>query len=289
MKIGAVFPQTEIGTDPGAIKAYAQALEDMGFDYLLAYEHVLGTDPGRFPDRRFVYTYHDQFHEPFVLFGFLAGITNRIELVTGILILPQRQTALVAKQAAEVDVLSGGRLRLGLGVGWNQVEMEALGYSFHDRGKRLDEQIQLLQALWSTPLVDFDGEFESVSTVGINPRPVHKRIPLWFGGMAEPVLRRIAQVGAGWIAPSIGPDQASHAVERIHTHLGEAGRPADACGIDIRITLARQPIDTWAEYLDGWRKLGATHVCLNTMGMGFATVDAHLAALRDFRAYRDSL
>jgi probable F420-dependent oxidoreductase len=285
MKLGAVFPQTEIGADPAAIRDYVHALEGLGYDYLMTYEHVLGADRQAYPGQRFVYVAEDMFHEPMVLFGYLAGITQRLEFVTGILILPQRQAALVAKQAAEVDVLSGGRLRLGVGVGWNRVEMEALGFAFGTRGKRIDEQIAVLQQLWTTPLVTFEGEHHRLRDVGINPLPVQRPIPLWFGGMAEPVLRRMARFGAGWIPPGMSPDNARPVVAQLRDLLAEAGRSAEPFGIDVRATMARQPEDSWADYVQGWQDLGATHLCVNTMKMGYAGVGQHIDALRNFAAF----
>src|SRR5712671_7790587 len=182
MHYGVVFPQIEFGNDPHAIKDYAQAAEGLGYDYLLVYDHVLSAHPDREPKLTGPYTHEDPFHEPMVFFGFLAGVTTRLELTTGILILPQRQTALVAKQAAEVDVLSRGRLRLGVGLGWNYVEYEALGMSFTDRGKRIEEQIAVLRALWTQEVVDFKGRWHRIDRAGINPPPVQRPIPLWMGG-----------------------------------------------------------------------------------------------------------
>ena len=198
MRYGAIFPQTEIGIDPIAIRDYAQAVEDLGYDYLLAYDHVLGADPegrgGTWP-----YTYMSNFHEPLALFSYLAGLTERIELVSGVVILPQRQTALVAKQAAVVDILTGGRLILGVGSGWNYLEYESLGQDFHTRGRRLEEQVGLLRRLWSEPLVEFEGDFDRIPAVGINPRP-GRQIPIWMGGTAPVVLDRIGRIGDGWVA-----------------------------------------------------------------------------------------
>lgn len=285
MKLGAVFPQTEIGTDPVAIRDYVQAVEDLGYDYLLTYEHILGADPAAYADgRRFTYTYRDTFHEPFVLFGYLAALTRRLEFVTGILILPQRNTALVAKQAAEVDILTGGRLRLGVGVGWNQAEMEGVGYDFNTRGRRIEEQIVVLRELWTKPLVTFTGRYHTIRSLGINPLPVQRPIPLWFGGSAGPVLRRMARLGDGWIPSGLTPEQGRPLVEQLHRHLAEEGRDPATFGIDVRISLAQQPRSTWDDYLTGWQTLGATHVCLNTMKAGFSTVQQHIEALRQFKA-----
>lgn len=282
MKLGAVFPQTEIGADPAEIRTYVQELEAMGCDYVLAYEHVLGADPAHYPDQRFVYTQNDPFHEPLVLFGYLTALTTRLEFVTGILILPQRNAVVVAKQAAEVDVLSGGRLRLGVGVGWNTVEMEGLGYPFRSRGRRIDEQIQVMRALWTAPSVDFAGSEYFFEALGINPLPVQRPIPLWFGGGAEPVLRRIARYGAGWIPASMPAARAKSTIERLHQYLDIEHRSPDDLGIDVRINMARQPENDWPAYVEAWLNLGATHLCINTMGMGFENIDQHLGVARLF-------
>ncbi len=285
MKFGAVFPQTEIGADPVAIRDYVQAVEDLGYDYLLTYEHILGADPAAYADgRRFTYTYRDMFHEPFVLFGYLAALTRRLEFVTGILILPQRNTALVAKQAAEVDILTAGQLRLGIGVGWNQAEMEGVGYDFGTRGRRIEEQIVVLRELWTKPLVTFSGRYHTIRSLGINPLPVQRPIPLWFGGSARPVLRRMARFGDGWIPSGLTPEQGQPLVEQLHRHLAAEGRDPTAFGIDVRISLAQQPRNTWEAYLSGWQALGATHICLNTMKAGFNTVQQHIQALHQFKS-----
>ena len=232
MNIGVVFPQVEIGQDPAAIRDYAQAVEAMGYTHILAFDHVLGANPERPGGWKGPYTYRHAFHEPFVLFGFLAGVTRRVELVTGILILPQRQTALVAKQAAAVDVLSRGRLRLGVGVGWNPVEFEALGEEFKNRGKRVEEQIDLMRALWTKELVTFQGQWHRVPDAGINPLPVQRPIPVWMGGESEVVVRRAARLADGWM-PHFrpGPD-AQAIVDRLHGHIKEAGRDPGKFGIE---------------------------------------------------------
>lgn len=282
MRYGVVFPQIESPADPIAIRDYAQAVEGMGYDYLLVYDHVLGANPDRPGGWRGPYTYANPFHEPFVLFGYLAGLTQTLEFVTGILILPQRQTALVAKQAAQVAVLAGGRLRLGVGIGWNKVEYDALGQDFHTRGKRSAEQVRLMRALWSEPLVTFKGEFDQVEDAGINPLPPAP-IPVWFGGGAEPVLKRMAQIGDGWTPNSMPVETARPMIETLHGFLHEAGRnPADF-GIDARIGLGRTPETEWAAWIEGWRSLGATHIGVNTMGMGHTTLNAHIADLRRFK------
>jgi probable F420-dependent oxidoreductase len=247
------------------------------------YDHVLGAETGRFPFRP-PYTHQTPFHEPFVLFGYLAAVTQRIELVTGILVLPQRQTALVAKQAAEVDVLSGGRLRLGAGIGWNFVEYEALGANFKNRGRRVEEQIALLRRLWCDELVDFDGRYHHIQRAGINPLPVQRPIPLWMGAMAEPAVRRAAAVADGWF-PQFPPDENGRSsIERFRGYARDAGRDPASIGIEGRVTLARTPEAEWGATMDAWRSLGASHVSFNTIGADLPHAQAHIDALGRFQA-----
>ena len=289
MKLGVVFPQTEIGSDPGAIREFAQAAEDLGYNQILAYDHVLGADTTDRPDWKGVYTMHSAFHEPFVLFGYLAGLTKEITLATGIIILPQRQTALVAKQAAEVDVLSNGRLRMGIGLGWNQLEYEALGEDFHTRGRRVEEQIQVLRALWTQESVTFEGEWDTIIGAGINPLPVQRPIPIWMGGNADAVIRRVAQTSDGWIAP-IKPDaEGRKRVEEMYALAGEAGRDPSAIGIEGRTSIKDGTEDDWATSVAGWHDLGATHLDVSTMGAGLETPEQHIEAIRHFKSVADAL
>jgi probable F420-dependent oxidoreductase len=280
MKLGVVFPQTEIGSDPAAIRDYAEAVEGAGYNHLLVFDHVLGAAPERFEGmRRVPYTSEHQFHEPMVLFGYLAAITRRLELVTGILILPQRQTALAAKQAAAVDVLSGGRLRLGVGVGWNPTEYEALGENFHNRGRRIEEQVALMRRLWTEPLVTFEGRWHHVDRMAIAPLPVQRPIPVWMGGMSEPVLKRLARIADGWFPQFQPSDEARAMLDRLHGYIREAGRdPADV-GIEGRVSVAQDAPDAWAERARAWRDLGATHLAVNTMGAGFTSPRQHIDAV----------
>jgi probable F420-dependent oxidoreductase len=280
VRIGAVFPQTEIGDDPLVIRDWAQAVEELGYQHVLAFDHVLGAGTDTRPGWR-GYTSDTPFHEVFVLFGYLAAVTARVELVTSVLVLPQRQTALVAKQAAEVDVLSGGRMRLGVGIGWNEVEYEALGEAFGDRGVRSEEQVAVLRALWAEPTITYSGRWHRLDNAGINPRPVRRRIPVWFGGYAEATLRRVGRLGDGWF-PNRNPDEvAAGLLDRIRGYALDAGRDPHEVGFEPRLTLADVPEEDRADFATGWRALGATHLCVNTMGLGLATPDDHLAALRD--------
>ena len=284
MDIGVVFPQTEIGQDPAAIRDYAQAVETMGYTHVLAFDHVLGANPERPGGWKGPYTYKHAFHEPFVLFGFLAGVTRRLGLATGIVILPQRQTALVAKQAAAVDVLSGGRLRLGVGVGWNPVEFEALGENFKNRGKRVEEQIHVMRALWARELVTFTGEWHRVPDAGINPLPPRRTIPIWMGGESEVVVKRAARLADGWM-PHFRPGLAAQGVvDRLHGLVRDAGRDPAQFGIEGRMTLSQMDSGQWAMELKGWRGMrGITHLCVNTMGLGLKTPDEHVRMLERFK------
>lgn len=280
MRIGAVFPQTEIGDDPAAIRDYAQAVEGMGYSHILVYDHVLGANTASRPDWRGPYNAETPFHEVFVLYGYLAALTQRVELVIGVLVLPQRQTALAAKQAAAVDVLSGGRLRLGVGVGWNAVEYEALNEDFHNRGARCDEQIALMRALWTEPAITFNGRWHTVNDAGIKPLPVQRPIPVWVGGTSEAALQRAGRLGDGWF-PQRGPDEQGRAmVESLRRHASAAGRAPESIGIEARLSLGQVPEAGWGGFVDGWRQLGATHLCINTMGMGLASPQGHIDALR---------
>ncbi len=295
MQIGVVFPQTEIGADPAGVRDFAQAVEGMGFSHLATFDHVLGADPSKRAGFTPLYTHESMFHEPLTLFAFLAGVTGRIGLVTSILVLGQRQTALVAKQAAEVDVLSGGRLRLGVGNGWNPVEYEALGENFHNRGRRMEEQIAVLRALWCDPLVTFEGEFHTIRDAGINPLPVQRPIPLWLGGMAEPVIERVGRLADGWFPrfpsmrqrghPGIMPrhaDAPAAIIARMHAAARAAGRDPSEIGIEGRVYLPGRSAEDWRAEYDEWRALGATHIQAYTMEAGLAGPDDHIALLRRF-------
>ena len=277
MQIGVVFPQTEISADVGAVRAYAQRAEQLGFAHLLAYDHVLGADPAVHQGWSGAYDVDTTFHEPFVLFGYLAAIT-RLELVSGIIILPQRQTALVAKQAAEVDLLAEGRFRLGIGLGWNRVEYEALGKDFTTRGRRADEQVELLRRLWTERSVTFDGADEKVTGAGISPPPVQRPIPLWFGARSPAAYRRAGRLGDGWfpmVVPGPELDAARAIVEQAAV---EAGRDPATIGMDGRVSWTGDA-DRFVDHVGRWRKAGASHLSVNTMNTGLTTVDQHLAAI----------
>lgn len=282
MRIGAVFPQTEFGSDPAAIRDYAQMAEGLGFTHVLAYDHVLGANPNRPGGWQGAYTCDDPFHEVFVLFGFMAAVTSTLELATGILILPQRQTALVAKQAAALDVLSGGRVRLGVGLGWNAVEYTALNEDFHTRGRRIEEQVALLRELWAQPLVTFEGRWHSIPDAGLNPLPVQRPIPIWFGGSADPALRRMARLGDGWMTRSGRYADIQPLIDRLDGYLAEVGRSRPDFGLEPRVPYGDGNPDDWVRQVEEWRSVEATHLTFNTMGSGFTTPGEHIAALRRF-------
>lgn len=283
MRFGVVFPQTEIGADPMAIRDFARAAEELGYQHILAYDHVIGANPASRPGWRPPYTHQDMFHEPFVLFGYLAGLTKKIEFVTGVIILPQRQTALVAKQAAALDVLSGGRLRLGIGIGWNPVEYEALGENFKNRGRRSEEQIEVMRKLWTQELVTFQGQWHTITDAGLNPLPIQRPIPIWFGGGDDRALRRLARLGDGWF-PLLGPDDKCRAaIEKIKNYAREAGRDPGLIGIEGRITVGQGSTEGWMKDIDAWKNLGATHLTFNTMKAGLRTPADHIDAIRRFK------
>jgi probable F420-dependent oxidoreductase len=275
VELGVVFPQTEIGADPGGVRAFAQAAEEIGYRHLLAYDHVLGADLSQRSDWPGPYTSEHQFHELFVLFGYLAAVAPGLELVAGVLVLPQRQTALVAKQAAEVDLLTGGRLRLGVGLGWNYVEFEALGEDFGNRGRRSEEQVEVLRRLWTEPVVEFDGRWHRIPAAGINPLPVQRPIPIWIGGSAEVAIKRAARLADGFFPqrPLEGGWPAT--MERFRAWAEEAGRDPASIGVEQRIDVSSGTPDDWRASVEEWRALGATHVSVVTMRAGL-NVDGHV-------------
>jgi probable F420-dependent oxidoreductase len=282
VRLQAIFPQTEIGTDATAIAAFIREIEALGFDGFVVYDHVLGADPAR-PGWSGPYTVETPFHEVFVLLGFAAALTTRLELSTGVLVLPQRQTALVAKQAAALDVLSAGRLRLGVGVGWNWVEFEALGMSFKDRGKRIEEQIAVLRELWTEPSVTVDGTWHHIDRAGINPLPVRRPIPLWMGADSEPGMRRAARLADGFFSHFPASDEGRAMATKFWEWVKGAGRDPARVGLECR-TGARMTDDQLSAATETFRAMGATDLEFNTMRAGFRSVDEHLAAFRRFIA-----
>jgi probable F420-dependent oxidoreductase len=282
MRIGAVLPHNEIGTDPGAIKAYLRGLESQGITHLLIYDHVLGADPDRPGGFQGPYDKDVAFHEPFTFLSFAAAVTETIELTTSVLILPQRQTALVAKQAAEVAVLSGNRLRLGVGTGWNTVEYEALDEDFTTRGRRQGEQIEVLRRLWSEDSVELTGEFHSIPKASILPRP-SQPVPIWFGGSAPAALRRCAELGDGWVPLGTPNESSAERLETIRAHRASVGRTMDGFVVQAQAQYRGGDPDRWRTHAERWRDLGATHLAVATHNAGPTDADGHLARVREYQ------
>jgi probable F420-dependent oxidoreductase len=278
MQVGVVFPQTELGGDVGAVRAYAAQVEELGYRHVLAFDHVVGADPKVHTGWNGPYDVQTTFHEPMVLFGFLAGVTRSLEFVTGVIIVPQRQTVLVAKQAAEVDLLSSGRFRLGVGIGWNAVEYEALGEDFSNRGRRSEEQIELMRRLWTEQSVTFDGKFHKVTGAGLAPLPLQRPIPVWIGAGSTRGYERAGRIADGWF-PMVAPGPALDAARSVVDQAAVgAGRDPKTIGMEAWVK--------WQGNADGvvaqvakWAQIGASHISINTMGAGLKTVDDHLAAL----------
>jgi probable F420-dependent oxidoreductase len=278
MQIGVIYPQTELPTDAATVRAYVREVEELGYRHVQLYEHVLGADPAVHTGWKGPYDVDTTFHEPLVFFGFLAAITQ-LELVTGVVVAPQRQTALLAKQAAEVDILSEGRFRLGIGVGWNTVEYEGLGQDFSTRGQREEEQIGLLRRLWTERSVTHEGTFDRIVGAGLAPRPIQRPIPIWLGGRSPAAYRRMGRLADGWF-PQVepGPDL-DEARATIATAAAEAGREPAAIGMDARIRQGPGGSDDLVRDAERWREAAATHLSVDTMGSGLRGLDAHLDAL----------
>ncbi len=282
MRLGAVLPTYELPADPVALWDFAQAVEQVGYSHLTAMEHVLGADLANRPNWEGRPTMCD-FHEPFVLFGYLSGLVRRLEFATNLVVLPQRQTALFAKQAAEADVLSQGRLRLGIGVGWIEPEFEALGEDFRTRGMRIDEQIAVARLLWTQESVTFQGRWHHIEEMGIRPLPVQRPIPIWLGGHVEATLRRVATLGDGWL-PLLPPgDEAREAIARIHTLAQEGGRDPASIGIEGVVSIAGKTPEDWLREALDWQALGATHLTVYTLDAGLDSLKAHIEAIRRFK------
>ncbi len=263
MKLGVALPIVDIGGEPDAIRDFAQAAEGIGYQGIAAPDHVLGVNVASRPEwtqPRGRST--DLYHDPFVLFGFLAGCTGIADFSTQVLILPQRQTVLVAKQAACLDVLCGGRFRLGIGVGWNDVEFVGLNEDFHNRGRRSEEQVEVMQALWAEPHVDVKGKWHTIEDAGINPRPASGRVSLWYGGHADVTLRRVVRWGDGWMPLAYGPgDEARAAFDKLRGYAEAAGRDPATIGIDTRVSAAGDEAQ-WRADVQTWKSCGVTHLTL---------------------------
>jgi probable F420-dependent oxidoreductase len=278
IRIGAVFPQTEIGNDANDIRAWILGVRDSGFYHVLAYDHVLsGSQAAHHPKLVGRYDETKPFHEVFVFFGFVAALAPELEAVTGVLILPQRQTALVAKQAAEIDILNGGRTRIGVGIGWNDIEYQGLNENFRNRASRIEEQIDVLRTLWTEPIVTVQEKWHTIDHAGLAPLPVQRPIPIWIGANADVALRRAARIADGFYSNARDLETAAHQMEVIRDELNVHNR--DAFGIESRISVAGTTPEDWKREWEWWRQNGMTHLTVNTMGAGFAHVDQHLDAL----------
>ncbi len=264
MKLGVIYPQNVIGGDPTIVRDFAQTVEELGYSHIIVYDHVLGINPAAYPDWQGPYTSADLFHDPFTLFSYMAGITDRIEFSPQIVILPQRQAVLVAKQAASLDVLSSGRLRLGIGVGWNKVEYVSLGQNFHDRGRRSEEQIAVMRALWADPHVVFEGEHHTIPDAGINPLPT-KPLEIWIGGGSDKTYDRIGRLGDGWLNIYVSPENAGPALDTIRAGAEQADRDPNTIGLECWVSMGQGSIKDWRAEIETWRGLGATHIALNTI------------------------
>jgi probable F420-dependent oxidoreductase len=282
MHRGVVFPQTQMPPDRQAIRDFVVAADELGYDHMLAYDHVLGAIPEQHVGWSGPYDHSHPFHEPLVLFGHISALAPKMELVTGVLVLPQRQTALVAKQAVLIDLLTHGRFRLGVGVGWNPVEYHALGQDFRTRGARLEEQVELLRALWTAPIIAFEGEFHDVRGVALRPLPIQRPIPIWFGTNSTPkTLARVGRIGDGWIVQGLPDDDRRRDLETILEARSASARAHDGLGVQGRVNVAELDADQIATESERWRALGATHLAVNTMRTaGVATLDEHLASLQ---------
>jgi probable F420-dependent oxidoreductase len=298
MQIGALFPQFEIGADPGPVRDFAETAEGLGYTHITCFDQIVGLNRASRPDWTYVHDAEDMFHEILVLFGYLAGVTTRIGLATGVVVLPMRGTALAAKQAAEIDVLSRGRLRFGVGVGVKPDEFEACGEDFKVRGKRCDEQIELMRKLWQAPLITYEGKFHRVKDGGINPLPVQRPIPIWIGGISDAAILRTARLGDGWMPNFQADDFGRRSIEKMRTLARGYGRDPDRIGIEATVTIIDRSDEELRKELEDWRSIGATHVTVSTMPErwveeekrwnkvrvpGLDTPQAHIDAIRRFR------
>ncbi|MDQ3656170.1 MAG: LLM class F420-dependent oxidoreductase [Chloroflexota bacterium] len=280
IRIGAVFPQTEIGNDLEDIRTYATTVAELGYRHILAYDHVLsGRQQAHHPKLVNRYDENSPFHEVFVLFGYLAAIVPDLEMVTGVLILPQRQTALVAKQAATLDLLTAGKTRIGVGIGWNDIEYQGLGETFGNRGKRLEEQMDVLRRLWTDEIVSYDGTWHTIDHAGLAPMPAQRPIPIWIGGSAEIAVRRAARLADGFFPNSGTQETYERIMAILQDELGRTGRDPATFGIEPRISVAVTKPDDWKRSYSWWREQGVSHITVNTMGGHFTSVDQHLDAL----------
>ena len=292
MNLGVVVPTMELGPGPAVLREYAQTAQELGYTHLVVQDHVLGVDPAVHVGWDRPYTNMTPTPDPFIQSAFLATAMPGMELVTGVVVLSQRQTALVAKQAAEVDILTGGNFRLGVGTGWNQVEYQALGADFHTRGARSEEQVELMRALWTQPSVTFEGKWHHIDAVGINPLPVQRPIPVWFGGGADALLRRVARMGDGWITePQVQTRKENQAMlDRLFGFAEELGRDPASIGIEGRIELVDNPTEQAVlAALRDWHDMGVNIVTLSTRAVGLDSPQEQMDALKKYMNVASSL
>jgi probable F420-dependent oxidoreductase len=283
MQFGAVLPHNEIGSDPVTIRAYLEGLESLGVNHLLAYDHVLGADRERAGGFSGPYDKDVAFHEPLTFFAYAAAVTTRLEFMPAVLILPQRQAVLVAKQAAEVAILSGNRLRLGIGTGWNRVEYDALNENFRNRGKREADQVRLLRRLWEEPSISYDSDFHQVDQAGLNPLPPAP-IPIWFGGSAPALLKRCAELGDGWVPLEAPNDSSKSGLETIRAHREASGKSMDGFGVQAQAQYRGGSPGRWQLHAQQWEAIGATHLAIATHNAGPANVYDHLSRVEEYLA-----
>jgi probable F420-dependent oxidoreductase len=282
MKFNVSFPQVNEMSDPGAVREFAQMVDESGFDHLTVSDHVLGANPASRPGWTGRYTVDDPFREPMVMLGFIAACTSRVRLGTSIMILPQRQTALVAKQMAEIDILSNGRAMLGVGVGWNELEFVGLNEDFHNRGRRVEEQLAVMRALWTERTTTFKGEFHTIDDAGLNTMPIQRPIPIWMGGAAPRVLQRIARLADGWLPSSASVADFTGQFDEFKKLVREAGRDINNIAVVPRMTLRRGAESTWPEIVEGWAATGATHLGVSTNNSDAGDANEHIALVRAF-------
>ena len=285
MQIGSVLHQNDLGPDVAVLRDYAQTVQDLGYDFIVASDHVVGADPTAYPHLDRVFPIDSFMREPLSVFAFLSAVAPGLAFVTSVIILPQRQTVIVAKQAADIDTLCKGRLRLGVGIGWNPIEYEALGMRFEDRARRFEEQIDVLRRLWTERVVTFDGRFHTLHAAGINPRPIQQPIPIWIGASAESAVRRATRIADGFLPlrPLAGGWQAT--MDRINGWLEEFGRPRSAFGIEGRLDAGTGTPDEWRKTFEMWRGFVATHLSVATAGLPSAA--AQFDRLREVRETLD--
>jgi probable F420-dependent oxidoreductase len=289
MKIGAVFPQTEISSDPVIIKDFAQAVEALGFNHLLAYDHVVGQDTRNLPDWNMPYNHETSFQEPLMLFSYLAGVTSALSFMTSVIILPQRQTTLVAKQAANLDIYCEGRLRLGVGLGWNKIEYEALNEKFENRATRMDEQIEFLRKCWTEESFNYKNTFHNMNDGGINPLPIQRPIPIWVGGFSEAAMKRAARLSDGWLPYAIAAKDAESTLRTFRAMVKAEGRAEDCVPVENIIFMGttlgdpQRSVEAAIEDAHQWKAAGIDYVSLDTMGAGYGNIKEHLSALETFK------